>query len=316
MREKRQTVKYRAITEPLERPAIRPAIVSAVLFLVVVANLSAALAGDGQGMAAKELEGITIRSAWFPAGAVTLRNGEYRGPAAPGSATETIVRLTDRRAFGQMNGKDAAAVVLVTEPGGSGMFHELALLEMRSEGWVYTDSVLLGDRVKVHSVGIKDNAIIVSMTNHGPGDAMCCPTREVTRRFTVHADHLVAENDEQSDVHDQGIVGPVWQWIRTRYNNDTSLTPPAGTVGYTFQLNSNGTVEVRGDCNRAGGSFTMKGSKLSITITHKTLAACPEGSLEDPFLQDLNRTDGFLLKNGMLFLDLKLDTGNMEFRKK
>jgi heat shock protein HslJ len=215
-----------------------------------------------------------------------------------------------------MNGKDAAAIVLVTDPGGSGMFYDLALLVMRPGGWVYADAVLLGDRVKVHSVGIKDNEIIVSMTSHGSGDAMCCPTREVTRRFTVQADHLVAEHDARPGVQDPGIIGPVWQWVRTQYNDDTTLTRPADTAGYTLQLKSDGTVKVRGDCNAGGGSFTMNGSKLSVTITHTTMAACPEGSLEGSFLRDLNRANGFLLKNGSLFLDLKLDVGTMEFHKK
>jgi hypothetical protein len=59
----------------------------------------------------------------------------------------------------------------------------------------------------------------------------------------------------------------------------------------------------------------MNGSKLSVTITHTTMAACPEGSLEGPFIRDLNRAGGFLLKNGRLFLDLKLDSGTMEFHK-
>jgi heat shock protein HslJ len=309
-------VKYCTFKQSLERQATWFTRISRALFLIIFAFFGTASAGDVQGLAAKDLEGITIRSAWFSSGTVTLRNGEYRGPSAPGSATETVVRLTDRRAFGPVNGKDAAAIVLVTDPGGSGMFYDLALLEMRPGGWAYADAVHLGDRVKVHSVGIKDNEIIVNMTVHGPGDAMCCPTREVTRRFTVEAGHLVEEHETRPGVQDPGIIGPVWQWVKTRYNDGKTLTRPADSAGYTLQLNSDGTVAVRGDCNRGGGSFTMNGSKLSVTITHTTLAACPEGSLEGPFIRDLNRTGGFLLKNGRLFLDLKLDAGSMEFDKK
>ncbi len=286
------------------------------IILIIFALFSTSSAGDLPDIVARDLEGVTIRSTWFSSGTITLRNGEYRGPAAPGSATETVVRLTDRRAFGLMNGKDAAAIVLVTNPGGSGMFYDLALFETRAGGWVYTDAVLLGDRVKVSSVDIKYNEIIVHMTAHGPGDAMCCPTHEVTRRFTVQADQLVAENEARPGVQAPGIIGPVWQWVRTQYNDGTTLTRPAETAAYTLQLNSDGTVNVRGDCNRGGGSFTMNGNKLSIAITHTTLAACPEGSLEGPFIRDLNRTGGCLIKDGRLFLDLKLDAGTMEFDKK
>ncbi len=298
---------------PLECPLKRFISISCVLLTIIFVLSGTASSGYVGDPGVKDLEGITIRSAWFTSGTVTLNNGEYRGPAKPGSATETVVRLTGQRAFGPMNGKDAAAIVIVTDPGGSGMFYDLALLEMKKERWVYADSVLLGDRVKVHSVGIKDNEISVSMTAHGPGDPMCCPTQEVTRRFIVQADHLVAENDALPGVQGEGILGPVWHWVRTRYNDDKTLTPPADIVGYTLQLNSDGTVHVRGDCNRGGGTFTANDKKLSITITYTTMAACPEGSLEGQFFRDLNRTGGFLIKNGRLFLDLKFDTGTMEF---
>ena len=309
-------MQYFSFRQSPERPATQSFNISCVLLLIIVAHFGTASAGEVQGITAKDLEGITIRSAWFPSGTVTLRNGEYREPAALGSATETVVRLTDRRAFGPMNGKDAAAIVLVTDTGGSGMFYDLALLEIRPGGWVYADAVLLGDRVEVHAVGIKDNEIMVSMTAHGPGDAMCCPTHEVTRRFTVQADHLVAEHEAQPGVQDRGIIGSVWQWVRTRYNDGTALTRPADTAGYTLQLNSDGTVKIKGDCNAGGGSFTMNNSNLSVMITHTTMAACPENSPEGPFIRDLNRTGGFLLEKGELFLDLKLDVGTMEFHKK
>ncbi|HXY53655.1 MAG TPA: META domain-containing protein [Nitrospirota bacterium] len=298
-----------------ESRARRLTSISCFLFLAIFAISTIASAGDEQGPAAKDLEGITIHSSWVSSGTVTLRNGEYRGPAAPGSATETVVRLTDPRAFGQVNGKNIAAIVLVTNPGGSGMFYDLALVEMRPRGWVYDDAVLLGDRVKVHTVGIEDNEIIVSMTAHGPGDAMCCPTSEVTRRFTVQADHLVAKHEAQAGMQDPDIIGTVWQWVRTRYNDCTTMTRPDDAAGYTIQFKSDGTAEVRGDCNRGGGSFTLNSSKLSITITNTTMAACPEGSLESKFLRDLNRAGGYLIKNDRLFLNLKLDSGTMEFVK-
>jgi len=36
--------------------------------------------------------------------------------------------------------------------------------------------------------------------------------------------------------------------------------------------------------------------------TDKITAACPGGSLEHPFIRDLNRTSGVILKNGGSFL--------------
>jgi heat shock protein HslJ len=132
------------------------------------------------------------------------------------------------------------------------------------------------------------------MTVHGPGDALCCPTRERTRRFAIQADHLIAQDgEERTGMVMHGIVGPVWRWVRTRYADDTTLTRPGDMAGYTFQLKPDGTIHVRGDCNVSGGSFALKDADLAITITHSTMAACPDGSLEGAFIRDLKRTAGF-----------------------
>ena len=281
-----------------------------------VCTLLLALLVPLKSVPAADLGGITVRSDRFPSGAVTLRNGEYHEPAAPGSAAATVVRLTDRRAFGAVNGRDTAAVVIVTNSGGSSMFFDLALLVKGEGGWVNVDTYFLGDRVKVHSVGMRNNDIFVNMTAHGPGDALCCPTQERTRRFAIQADRLIAqEGEKRTESLMRGIVGPVWRWVRTRYADDTGLARAADAAGYTLQLRPDGTIHVRGDCNVSGGSFTLKDSELSITITHSTRAACPEGSSEDAFIRDLNRTGRFLLKNGGLYLDLKLDSGTMEFHE-
>jgi heat shock protein HslJ len=287
----------------------------ALLFALLLPFQTSPGAGT-QGVPAADLGGITIRSDRFSSGAVTLRNGEYREPVAPGSAAATIVKLTDRRAFGAVNGRDAAAVVIVTNTGGSGTFYDLALLVKGEGGWVNVDTYFLGDRVKVHSVGMEDNEISVAMTMHGPDDALCCPTQERTRRFTIQADRLIAqEGEKRTESIMRGIVGPVWRWARTRYADDTTLARAPDAAGYTVQLRRDGTIHVRGDCNVSGGSFILKDTELSIMITHSTRAACPEGSLEDAFIRDLNRTGRFLLKNGGLYLDLKLDSGTMEFHE-
>jgi hypothetical protein len=55
---------------------------------------------------------------------------------------------------------------------------------------------MLGDRVKVYGVDIKENEILVNMTVHGPGESMCCPTVRVTKRFAARADRLVAMGEK------------------------------------------------------------------------------------------------------------------------
>lgn len=135
---------------------------------------------------------MTYRSPWLEGGQVTLAQGVYRAPAAPGSAAELVVRLTDWQTFGTLAGKEAGAVVLVTQTGGTGTFYDLALLVPERNGWVNSDLVLLGDRVDIHELVIRDNQVVVDMTTQGPQDPMCCPTLQVERRFAVQAGKLVA----------------------------------------------------------------------------------------------------------------------------
>ena len=135
---------------------------------------------------------MTYRSPWLKAGQVTLAQGVYRAPAVPGSAAELVVRLTDWQTFGALAGKEAGAVVLVTQTGGTGTFYDLALLVPERNGWVNSDLVLLGDRVDIHALVIRDNQVVVDMTTQGPQDPMCCPTLRVERRFAVQGGKLVA----------------------------------------------------------------------------------------------------------------------------
>jgi len=286
------------------------------LFLVLLASLETAPAAGAMGGTAADLGGITIRSNMFPSGAVTLKNGEYHEPAAPGSTIAMVVKLTDLRAFGTVTSRDAAAVVIVTDPGGSGTFFDLALLFKVDGVWTNIDTTHLGDRVKVHSVDMRDNEIFVSMTTYSPGDALCCPTQQITRRFTIQADRLIAdEGENKTAVGEHNLVGPVWRWVRTQYAKDTTLTCATGTAGYILQLKLDGTIHVRDDCNVGGGSYTLQGENLAITITNTTMAACPDSPQETAFFRDLSRTAGFHLKNSELFLDLKLDSGTMEFHE-
>lgn len=142
-------------------------------------------------VAAADLDSLKIRSNVFSDGPVTLEHGEFRAPAAPRSASEIIIRLTDKRVFGVLNGRPAAGVIVATSTGGTGTFYELALLSKMVQGWTNTDTVLLGDRVAVHSIAIEGSSIVITMTKHGPRDPLCCPTQEVKQRFVVRGDQLV-----------------------------------------------------------------------------------------------------------------------------
>jgi len=257
---------------------------------------------------------IVFLSGWTKSGKVRFSNGEYREPAAPGSATELIVKLTDQRAFGILDGKEAGAVILVTDPGGSGSFYDLALLVKGPEGWTNQSIFFLGDRIRIQSLAIADNAVVVDMTTHGPEDAMCCPTRHVVQRYVLEGNRLVKAGEEILRNVDPALVAITWRWQQTVDNNDRTKAP-SNPEHYTLKLLPDGKLNIRADCNLGGGVYTLKESEISIQIIHTTRAACPPESLEQDYIHDLNATARYRMEGDFLYLHLKNDTGTMKLMR-
>jgi heat shock protein HslJ len=257
---------------------------------------------------------MTYRSTLHESGAVTLEQGVFRQPAAPGAAAEFTVRLSDRQLFGTVAGRDVGAVILVTEAGGSGSFHELALLVSDGDHWVNSDTRLLGDRIVVHDLSIRDGEVLVELTGHGPQDPLCCPTQRARQRFAVQDGKLVAVGESLVAPAILPLVGPRWQWLRTLYGDD-SLAAPENPEKYAVTFDLNGIVSVRADCNQKGGSYKVEGQSLAIELNRSTMAMCPEDSLEGNFVRDLTGVAIWFMKDGDLYLDLRYDTGTMQLRR-
>ena len=103
-----------------------------------------------------------------------------------------------------------------------------------------------------------------------------------------------------------GLVATQWFW--------TKLAPPGGAIdidtpsNYTLDFRSDGSLLIKADCNRAAGSFTVDGAKLSIKLGPTTLAACPGGSRGEELLQLLGKTERFAIAGEMLILILNNET--------
>jgi basic membrane protein A len=138
-------------------------------------------------------------------GTAKLANGEYREPAAPGSATEIVVKLSEKIAFGDLTGDgvDEAAVILISDPGGSGTFYDLAVMTDQGGVPVQLASVVLGDRVKVNSLTIQAGEVVVDMVTQGPNDAMPNPTENVIKRYRLEV-QLVEQGGDAVSVAPAG----------------------------------------------------------------------------------------------------------------
>ncbi len=118
------------------------------------------------------------------------------------------------------------------------------------------------------------------------------------------------ENDRKTDP--ESVLAKTWQW-------ESTVTPvekieATDPERYTFLLKDDGKAQVRFDCNRGGGSYTISEGKLSFGPLMSTRMACPPDSQDGPYMRDLQRAVSFFAENGKLYLELPADSGTMKFR--
>jgi len=142
-----------------------------------------------------ELKSGEYRSEWSTEGKIKLSDGIYKEKITSESATEFVIKLSDRIAYGDLNGDGAedAAVILASNPGGSGTFYELAAVINVKGKANYAASAFLGDRVKVEEVDIRSGQIVVKMVTHKRNDPMCCPSLKVEQKYALQGDALVRQ---------------------------------------------------------------------------------------------------------------------------
>jgi hypothetical protein len=146
-----------------------------------------------------QLKNMTYKVEDATHGEVPLHNGEFEDePYEPGAASRLEVRFGDRVAHGDLDGDGTpdAAVILWVDPGGSGTFVHLALVLNQNGKPSHVASELLGDRVKVKSLCIKNRIVTVDMLTQGPNDPMCEPRQRVLRRYTLNHGALVPVGSE------------------------------------------------------------------------------------------------------------------------
>jgi hypothetical protein len=124
---------------------------------------------------------------------VPLTDGKHDEPAAPGSAARNSTVLWGTPAHGDLDrdGDDDAAVILVNEPGGSGIFYYVAAAELDRGGFNGSAAVLLGDRIAPQKVAIEHGIVTVNLAERRAGEPLAAvPSQPVNRRFIYMQDEL------------------------------------------------------------------------------------------------------------------------------
>jgi hypothetical protein len=104
-------------------------------------------------------------------------------------------------AIGDLNGdgKADAVAVIGESGGGSGNFEGLVAV-VNNNGTIKNSEMFpLGDRVKINSLVVKDQVIIVDMITQGPDDPMCCPSQHQVLRLKLAGSQLTpTENGSET----------------------------------------------------------------------------------------------------------------------
>ena len=112
------------------------------------------------------------------------------------------------------------------------------------------------------------------------------------------------------------LTGTDWRLVEFQSMDDTIGTErPDDPSLYTMQLNSDGTVSMRLNCNRAKGSWSAKPSgdgssgHFEFGPLAMTRALCPPPSMDESIAAQTSFIRSYLLKNGRLYLSLMADGG-------
>ncbi|MFN2199590.1 MAG: SH3 domain-containing protein [Caldilineaceae bacterium] len=216
-------------------------------------------AGTMEGDVESLLANTTYPSEFTHDGTAPLVDGTYAEQAAPGSAISTTVTLLpEYTALGELDGQPAAAVILATDPGGSGTFIDLGVVTIGDGEPVTVATAQLGDRVEVNSVTIENNQIVVDMLTQGPDDPMCCPTQQVVQTYELQDGQLALVNTQEVDTS----------------SDASAATPEARTEGDVASMLANATYPSEftqdGSAPLADGTYAEQaapGSAISTTVT-------------------------------------------------
>jgi heat shock protein HslJ len=106
-------------------------------------------------------------------------------------------------------------------------------------------------------------------------------------------------------------VGFVWKWEGTQ--TPVEWITPDDPTRYTLEFLPDTSVVAQIDCNRGHGKYRMDGKAILIGPLATTRMACPPGSLDTKFAQQLEAARTIFFQGDTLFMDLFADSGTMRF---
>lgn len=173
------------------------------------------------------------------------------------------------------------------------------------------DQVFLRDLARVGSYLFHEGNLVLELARDSGG--MTFREARLTTQTTPTAQATPAPA-ATPDPGASGLTGGIWQWQRTDMPGGTSTTVP-DPAQYTLEFLPDGSGGIRADCNIGNLTYTLSGANgIDITLGVSTLVACPPGSLDTQYREQLEAAATYELQDNTLLLGLP-QGGNMVFAR-
>ena len=107
------------------------------------------------------------------------------------------------------------------------------------------------------------------------------------------------------------LAGVTWQWVST--TSPAGVTTVADPTLYTITFNTDGTAQIKADCNNILAEYTATDGSLSLLLGPSTLVFCGEESQDQDFRTGLESAAAYFFEAGDLYIDMMADAGTMRF---
>jgi hypothetical protein len=148
---------------------------------------------DSNYMIGEQIKNLYYSSDLATDGYIRLLDGIYWEKYDNGTGTGLSARLLDNISIGDLDGDGVndAAVILISDPVGSGTFYDLHVF-INGLFFLYSAGVdFLGDSIKIEDIFIEDQKVYIDMLIHGQEDPICCPSKEVSRAYLIEDHELI-----------------------------------------------------------------------------------------------------------------------------
>jgi heat shock protein HslJ len=250
-----------------------------------------------------------------------LADGRAEKEIVPGSASKDLILMFGEPVYGDLDadGDSDAAVMLINESGGSGVFFYAVLALKTDTGYVATNALLLGDRIAPQTVEIHDGRAVFNYAQRRADEPMTArPSMGKSlwihlNKATGNIGEWVKDFEGEADTARMTLPMKKWVWVSAKTADGKILTPKKADA-FTLTFGTDLRVAVGTDCNRGGGSYVAQSGTLTFGSLMSTKMYC-DGSQEMEFsalLQDVAKYR--FTGNGELVLTLKTAPGEMVFR--